>query len=146
MIASYNTHDKEKEQCLLLCIVLNLGVSKLSSYHCRNFIFCTPCIGFAFVHMLAITRMLLPSVFQESAALFDTWLHHLAMIGLEFWPWSKEGQHTPGLASFPGLPQFQFLIACSMASNQKLEPGKAWERGGYTRTRLSFLHSLNPAK
>ena len=43
------------------------------------------------------------------------------------------------LASFPGLPQLQFLIACSMqkllapflltASDQKLEPGKAWERG-----------------
>ena len=50
MIAVYNSHDKEKEQCLLLCIVLNLGVSKLSSYHCSNFILCTPCIGFVFVH------------------------------------------------------------------------------------------------
>ena len=31
------------------------------------------------------------------------------------------------LASFPGLPRLQFLIAWSMhtASNQKLEPGKA---------------------
>ena len=77
-IASYNTHDKEKEQCLLLCTVLNLSVSKLSSYHCSNFIFCTPCIGFAFVHMLAITRMPLPSVFQMSATLFETWLHHSA--------------------------------------------------------------------
>ena len=28
---SYSSHDKEKEQCLLLCIVLNLGVSKLPS-------------------------------------------------------------------------------------------------------------------
>ena len=28
---SYSLHDKEKEQCILLCIVLNLGVSKLSS-------------------------------------------------------------------------------------------------------------------
>ena len=28
---SYSLHDKEKEQCLLLCIVLNLGVSKLPS-------------------------------------------------------------------------------------------------------------------
>ena len=43
---SYSSHDKEKEQCLLLCIVLNLGVSKLPSYHCSNFILCTPCIGF----------------------------------------------------------------------------------------------------
>ena len=50
MIASYSSHDKEKEQCLSLCVVLNLGVSKLSSYHCSNFIFCTPCIGFEFVH------------------------------------------------------------------------------------------------
>ena len=77
-IVSYSSHDKEREQCLLLCIVLNLGVSKLSSYHCSNFIFCTPCIGFAFVNMLAITRMPLQSVFQESAALFETWLYHLA--------------------------------------------------------------------
>ena len=37
------------------------------------------------------------------------------------------------LALFPGLPQLQFLIACSM---QKLEPGKAWERG-YLIQRLS---------
>ena len=29
------------------------------------------------------------------------------------------------LASFPGLPRLQFLTA----SDQKLEPGKAWERG-----------------
>ena len=28
---SYSSHDKEKERCHLLCIVLNLGVSKLSS-------------------------------------------------------------------------------------------------------------------
>ena len=28
---SYSSHDKEKEQCLSLCIVLNLGVSKLPS-------------------------------------------------------------------------------------------------------------------
>ena len=28
---SYNSHDKEKEQCLSLCIVLNLGISKLPS-------------------------------------------------------------------------------------------------------------------
>ena len=28
---SYSSHDKEKEQCLLLCIVLNLGISKLPS-------------------------------------------------------------------------------------------------------------------
>ena len=28
---SYSSHDKEKEQWLLLCIVLNLGVSKLPS-------------------------------------------------------------------------------------------------------------------
>ena len=34
------SHDKEKEQCLLLCVVLNLGTSTLSSYHCSNFIFC----------------------------------------------------------------------------------------------------------
>ena len=38
------------------------------------------------------------------------------------------------IASFPGLPTVQFLIACSMqkqnlytASDQKLEPGKVWE-------------------
>ena len=30
MIASYNTHDKEKEQCLLLCTVLNLGDQALT--------------------------------------------------------------------------------------------------------------------
>ena len=30
--------------------LLNLGISKLSSYHCSNFICCTPCIGFVFVH------------------------------------------------------------------------------------------------
>ena len=47
---SYSSHDKEKEQCLLLCIVLNHGVSKLPSYHCSNSICCTPCIGFVFVH------------------------------------------------------------------------------------------------
>ena len=29
MSASYNSFDKDKEQSLLLCIVLNLGVSKL---------------------------------------------------------------------------------------------------------------------
>ena len=28
---SYSSHDKEKEQCLLVCIVLHLGVSKLPS-------------------------------------------------------------------------------------------------------------------
>ena len=28
---SYSLHDKEKQQCILLCIVLYLGVSKLSS-------------------------------------------------------------------------------------------------------------------
>ena len=43
------------------------------------------------------------------------------------------------VASFPGLPRLQFLIACSKqkwsqkflhtASDQKLELGKAWERG-----------------
>ena len=45
------------------------------------------------------------------------------------------------LASFPGLPWLQFLITYGMqksmllppflhtASDQKLEPGKAWERG-----------------
>ena len=43
---SYSSHDKEKEQCLLLCIVLNLGVSKLPSYRCGNFILCTPCTDF----------------------------------------------------------------------------------------------------
>ena len=52
--------------------------------------------------------------------------------------------YSQDLASFPGLPRLQFLIACSMqkrrvpnpnppflhtASDQKLEPGKAWERG-----------------
>ena len=31
------------------------------------------------------------------------------------------------LASFPGLPQLQFLVARSI--HQKLEPGNAWERG-----------------
>ena len=42
MIASYNSHDKEKEQCHLFFIVLNLGLlSKLSNYHCSNFICCT---------------------------------------------------------------------------------------------------------
>ena len=30
----------------MLCIVLNLGVSKLLSYCCSKFILCTPCIGF----------------------------------------------------------------------------------------------------
>ena len=39
-----------KGTMLLLCNVLNLGVSKLSSYHCSNFICCTPCMGFAYVH------------------------------------------------------------------------------------------------
>ena len=36
-----------------------------------------------------------------------------------------------GLASFPGLPRLQFLIAPFLhtASNQKLEAGKGWERG-----------------
>ena len=29
---------------------------------------------------------------------------------------------------FDHLPRLQFLIACSTASDQKLEPGKAWER------------------
>ena len=29
------------------------------------------------------------------------------------------------VASFPGLPCLQFLITCSIASDQKLEPGKA---------------------
>ena len=41
-------------------------------------------------------------------------------------------QMQAGIASFPGLPRLQLLIACSIhvhASNQKLEPGKAWERG-----------------
>ena len=28
---SYSSHDKEKEQCPSLCIVLNFGVSKLPS-------------------------------------------------------------------------------------------------------------------
>ena len=44
--------------------------------------------------------------------------------------------HRYMVASFPGLPQLQFLIACSMQkrflhteSDQKLELGKAWERG-----------------
>ena len=36
------------------------------------------------------------------------------------------------IASFPGLPTVQFLIACSFllhtASDQKLDGGKAWER------------------
>jgi len=33
MFDVYNrSHGKEKEQCLLLCIVLNLGVSKLISH------------------------------------------------------------------------------------------------------------------
>ena len=34
------------------------------------------------------------------------------------------------LASFPGLPWLQFLIALFLhtASDQKLEPGKVWER------------------
>ena len=45
-------HDNEKEQCLLNCNVLSLSVSKLSSYDCSNFICCTPCVGFAFVHSL----------------------------------------------------------------------------------------------
>ena len=36
MISSYSSHDKEKEQCLLLCIVLNLGISKLSSLPSSN--------------------------------------------------------------------------------------------------------------
>ena len=43
-------YNKEKEQCLLPCIMLNLGVSKLPSYHCSNFICYTTCMGFAFVH------------------------------------------------------------------------------------------------
>ena len=38
---SYSSHDKEKEQ-----IVLYLTVSELSSYHCSNFILCTPCMDF----------------------------------------------------------------------------------------------------
>ena len=42
---SYSSHDKEKEQSLLLCIVLNLGVSKLSSYRCSKFICCTQCMA-----------------------------------------------------------------------------------------------------
>ena len=40
------------------------------------------------------------------------------------------------VASFPGLPTIQFLIACTMqkldsgkaASDQKLDGGKAWEQ------------------
>ena len=42
------------------------------------------------------------------------------------------------VASFPGLPTIQFLIACTMqrskldsgktASNQELDGGRAWER------------------
>ena len=33
------------------------------------------------------------------------------------------------LASLPGLPRLQFLITCSIQSDE-LEAGKAWERGG----------------
>ena len=44
-------------------------------------------------------------------------------------------EQTGGLVSFPGLPCLQFLTTCNMlhfgilASDQKLEAGKAWERG-----------------
>ena len=31
------------------------------------------------------------------------------------------------VASFPGLLRLQFWITCSAGSDQKLEPGKAWE-------------------
>ena len=36
-------------------------------------------------------------------------------------------EHTE-LASFPGLPRLQFLIACSMQKRSQ-KPGKAWKRG-----------------
>ena len=39
-------------------------------------------------------------------------------------------QMQAGIASFPGLPWLQVLIACSIhTSDQKLEPEKAWEQG-----------------
>ena len=48
---SHSSHDKEKERCLLLCIVLNLGVSKLPSQPLYSkFICCTPCISFVLVY------------------------------------------------------------------------------------------------
>ena len=52
-------------------------------------------------------------------------------------------QPSQSLASFPGLPQLQFLHT---ASDQKLELGKAWERG-YTisihiEQSLSFLSEV----
>ena len=64
-IASYNAHDKEMEgkEMPFALYLLNLGVSKLSSYHCSNFIFCTPCTGFVFV-LGYITRMLLLSAWN----------------------------------------------------------------------------------
>ena len=39
------------------------------------------------------------------------------------WPVRNQFSKWVDIASFPGLPQLLFLIA------QKLEPGKAWERG-----------------
>ena len=56
------------------------------------------------------------------------------------------------LASFPCLPRLRFLIACSMqklsqflhtGSDQKPEPGKAWERGyfcyAWLKERMTLL-------
>ena len=48
--------------------------------------------------------------------------------------WGEPGNEA-GLTLFPGLPRLQLLIACSIffflhtANAQKLEAGKAWERG-----------------
>ena len=46
----YSSHDKEKEQCLSLYILLNLGVSKLPNLSLQQIhLLLAQCMGFVFV-------------------------------------------------------------------------------------------------
>lgn len=49
-------------------------------------------------------------------------------------------EHQSDKASFPGFPTVQFLITCSMQKtiSQKLDTGKAWERGYVTLKEILF--------
>ena len=60
---------------------------------------------------------------------------------------SWKPNNTPKLASFPGLPtaSFWLLAVLHTASNQKLDGGKAWERGysqASNRAKLLPVHVI----
>ena len=97
---------------------------------------------------------------KEDSSIFHKWLSTVLVIRIqsgsepesfEFWsdlPWGNWAltleQRVDISALFPGLPQLQFWIACSMQKLSykwsKPEPGKAWEWGGRALLASYWLH------